>query len=128
MNIRTKLLTDYYIGGTLQALLKPPTVLLGKILRRDHTLSRCSSVTFIKLMGGGSLVIAYPALLALKKTPQIKQLRLITTSAVKPFAEILGVFDEIIVIRDNSAVTLLTDSIGALRKNTRGSVRAAAMK
>ena len=68
------------------------------------------------MMGGGSLVIAYPALLALKKTPQIKQLRLITTSAVKPFAEILGVFDEIIVIRDNSAVTLLTDSIGALRK------------
>ena len=116
MNIRAKLFIDYYVGGTLHAVLKPATVLLSKILRRDHDLSLCSSVTFIKMMGGGSLVIAYPALLALKKTPQIKQLRLITTSAVKPFAEILGVFDEIIVIRDNSAVTLLTDSIGALRK------------
>ena len=116
MNIRAKLLTDYYIGGTLQALLKPPTVLLGKILRRDHDLSRCSSLTFIKMMGGGSLVIAYPALLATKNSPQIKQLRLITTSAVKPFAEILGVFDEIIVIRDDSALTLLGDSLTALRK------------
>jgi ADP-heptose:LPS heptosyltransferase len=116
VNIHAKLLADYYIGGTLQALLKPPTVLLGKILRRDHDLSRCSSLTFIKMMGGGSLVIAYPALLAAKNSPQIKQLRLITTSAVKPFAEILGVFDEIIVIRDDSALTLLGDSLIALRK------------
>jgi ADP-heptose:LPS heptosyltransferase len=116
VNIRAKLLTDYYIGGTLQALLKPATVLLGKILRRDHDLARCSSLTFIKMMGGGSLVIAYPALLATKNSPQVKQLRLITTAAVKPFAEILGVFDEIIVIRDDSAVTLVGDSLKALRK------------
>ena len=107
VNLRVKLLADYYVGGTLQAILKPATVLLGKILRRDHDLARCSSLTFIKMMGGGSLVIAYPALLATKNSPQVKQLRLITTSAVKPFAEILGVFDEIIVIRDDSAVTLL---------------------
>jgi ADP-heptose:LPS heptosyltransferase len=116
VNIRAKLLTDYYIGGTLQALLKPVTVLLGKILRRDHNLARCSSLTFLKMMGGGSLVIAYPALLATKSSPQVKQLRLITTSAVKPFAEILGVFDEIIVIRDDSALTLVGDSLAAIRK------------
>ena len=119
MNIRAKLLADYYIGGTLQALLKPVTILLGKILRRDHNLARCSSLTFVKMMGGGSLVIAYPALLATKHSPQVKQLRLVTTSAVKPFAEILGVFDEIIVIRDDSALTLLADSLTALRKTFR---------
>jgi ADP-heptose:LPS heptosyltransferase len=116
MNTRAKLWTDYYIGGTLQALLKPPTVLLGKILRRDHDLAGCSSVTFLKMMGGGSLVIAYPALLAIKNSPRVKQLRLITTSSVKPFAEILGVFDEIIVIRDDSALTLVGDSLAAIRK------------
>jgi ADP-heptose:LPS heptosyltransferase len=116
VNLRVKLLADYYIGGTLQALLKPATVLLGKIVRRDHNLAHCSSLTFIKMMGGGSLVIAYPALLAAKRSPQIKQLRLVTTSAVKPFAEILGVFDEIIVIRDDSAVTLVGDSLTAIRK------------
>jgi ADP-heptose:LPS heptosyltransferase len=116
VNIRTKLFTDYYVGGTLQAILKPVTVLLGKVLRRNHDLARCSSLTFIKMMGGGSLVIAYPALVAIKNLPQVKQLRLITTSAVKPFAEILGVFDEIIVIRDDSAATLVGDSLIALRK------------
>src|SRR6185369_5358063 len=116
VNLRVKLLADYYVGGTLQAILKPATVLLSKVLRRDHDLARCSSLTFIKMMGGGSLVIAYPALLATKHSPQVKQLRLVTTSAVKPFAEILGVFDEIIVIRDDSAVTLLGDSLTALRK------------
>jgi hypothetical protein len=109
VNLRVKLLADYYIGGTLQAILKPATVLLGKIVRRDHNLTRCSSLTFIKMMGGGSLVIAYPALLATKNSPQIKQLRLITTSAVKPF-------DEIIVIRDDSAVTLVGDALSAIRK------------
>jgi ADP-heptose:LPS heptosyltransferase len=116
VNLRIKLLTDYYVGGILQALLKPPTVLLGKILGRDHDLARCSSLTFIKMVGGGSLVIAYPALLATKNAPQVRQLRLVTTSAVKPFAEILGVFDEIIVIRDESALTLAMDSLTALRK------------
>jgi ADP-heptose:LPS heptosyltransferase len=116
VNLRVKLLADYYIGGTLQAILKPVTVLLGKVVRRDHNLARCSSLTFIKMMGGGSLVIAYPALLATKHSPQVKQLRLVTTSAVKPFAEILGVFDEIIVIRDDSVVTLIGDSLTALRK------------
>jgi ADP-heptose:LPS heptosyltransferase len=116
MNLRVKLLADYYVGGTLQAILKPATVLLGKIARRDHDLARCSSLTFIKMMGGGSLVIAYPALLATKNSPQVKQLRLITTSAVKPFAEILGVFDEIIVIRDDSAVTLVGDALSAIWK------------
>ncbi len=116
MNLRVKLLADYYIGGTMQALLKPPLALMGKIVRRDHNLALCSSLTFIKMMGGGSLVIAYPALLSAKNSPQIKQLRLITTSAVKPFAEILGVFDEIIVIRDDSAVTLVGDALTAIRK------------
>jgi ADP-heptose:LPS heptosyltransferase len=116
VTLRAKLLADFYLGGVLQALLKPPTVLLAKILCRDHNLGRCSSLTFIKMMGGGSLVIAYPSLLATRNSPQVKQLRLITTSAVRPFAEILGVFDEIIVIRDDSAVTLVADSFRALRK------------
>ena len=116
MNLHLKLLVDYYIGGALQALLKPPVVLLGKILKRDHNLAHAESVTFIKMLGGGSLVIAYPALVAIKNARQVKSLRLVTTPAVKPFAEILGVFDEIIVIRDSSPVYLLLDSLTAVRK------------
>jgi ADP-heptose:LPS heptosyltransferase len=66
------------------------------------------------MLGGGSLVIAYPALSAIKQQPQIQRMRLLTTPAVKPFAEILGIFDEIIVIRDQSAVSLIWDSLKAI--------------
>ena len=116
MTLPRKLALDYYLGGFLHVLLKPVTVLLGRLLRRDHDLSNCSSVTFVKMLGGGSLVIAYPSLLALRSRTGIKTLRLVTTPAVRPFAEILGVFDEIIVIRETSLATMACDSIRALVK------------
>ena len=116
MQLRQKLVLDYYLGTLLHVLLKPLVVLLGKVLRRDHDLSKCTSVTVIKMLGGGSLVIAYPALLAIKKVPHIRTLRLLTTPAVRPFAEALGIFDEVIVIRDDSPVTSLVDALGAIVK------------
>src|SRR5207245_7645123 len=39
VTLRVKLLADLYIGGAILALLKPATVVLGKILRRDHNRS-----------------------------------------------------------------------------------------
>lgn len=116
MNLRLSLLVDFYVGGALHILLKPFTVLLGKILRRNHDLSVCSSVTFIKMLGGGSLVIAYPALVALKQLKHIRSLRLVTTPSIKPFAEILGVFDEILVIRDTSLLLCAFDSLVVICK------------
>ncbi len=116
MRLQAKLHVDYYIGGLLHAILKPPTVLLGKILGRDHNLERCTTVTFIKMLGGGSLVIAYPALLAIRRAPHIRLMRLVTTPEIRPFAEVLGVFDEIIVIRDRSPLTILVDSAAAAWK------------
>jgi len=116
MNIRAKLLLDYYFGGFLHAILKLPTILLGKILRSDHDLKNCQEIAVLKLLGGGSLVIAYPALLALKRLPHIRRLKLITTPAIKPFGEVLGIFDEIIVIRDNGLVALAKDSAQAFRR------------
>ena len=60
MNLRRRLILDYYVGGLLHVLLKGPTILLGKILHRDHDLKNCSDVTILKMLGGGSLAIAYP--------------------------------------------------------------------
>jgi ADP-heptose:LPS heptosyltransferase len=117
-----KLVFDYYAGGTLHALLKPWVVLLGQLLRRDHDLSHCRDVTFLKLMGGGSLVIAYPALLALRRSPRISRLRLVTSPAVKPFAESLHVFDEIVVVDDRSLGRLAAGSIRTLARLFRASV------
>ncbi len=116
MTLRRKLALDYYLGSLLHVLLKPPTLLLGLLLRRNHDLAKCSSVTFIKMLGGGSLVIAYPSFLALRNCPGIKTLRLVTTPAIRPFAELLGIFDEIIVIRETSLAVMAADSIRALGK------------
>jgi ADP-heptose:LPS heptosyltransferase len=115
MKLQIKLWLDYYVGGLLHVLLKLPTILLGKILRRDHDLSKCQTVTYLKMLGGGSLVIAYPSLLALRRSG-IKKLQLVTSPSIRPFAEMLGIFDEIIVIRDNSVGTLLIDTIRTLRR------------
>jgi ADP-heptose:LPS heptosyltransferase len=61
-------------------------------------------------------VIAYPALLALKRAPHIRHLRLVTTPSVQPFAEVLGVFDEILVIRDESLTALFAGACRAIYK------------
>ena len=112
MTLRRKLQLDYYVGGVLHVLLKLPTMLLGKLLHRDHQIAPGDGVVFLKLLGGGSLVIAYPSLLAIKKTG--RHLTLITTPGIKPFAEVLGVFDEIRVIHDHSTPRLALDSLAAI--------------
>jgi len=117
MNLRSKLFLDYYFGGFLHAVLRIPTILLGKVLRRDHDLSRCREIAILKLLGGGSLVIAYPALLALRRLPGLKKLTLITTPSIAPFGALLGIFDETIIVRDDRGLlTLATDSMRAFRR------------
>jgi len=68
------------------------------------------------MLGGGSLVIAYPDLLALRALPHVRRLLLLTTPAVKQFAETLQVFDEIIAIRDNSLLLCICDAFVAWGK------------
>jgi len=117
MNLRSRLFLDYYFGGFLHAVLRLPTMFLGKLLRRDHDLSKCREIAILKLLGGGSLVIAYPALLALRRLPGLARLTLITTPAIAPFGALLGIFDEIVVIRDNRGLlTLAADSARAFRR------------
>lgn len=117
MNLRSKLFLDYYFGGLLHAILGIPAILLGKLLRRDHDLSKCRKIAVVKLLGGGSLVIAYPALLALRRLPGLERLSLITTPALAPFGALLGVFDEIVVVRDDRGLlALAADSARALRR------------
>jgi ADP-heptose:LPS heptosyltransferase len=116
MQLRTKLIADYYIGGLLHVVLKPAAILLGKVLRRKHSLHPCGTLTVVKMLGGGSLAIAYPSFLALKRMPGLRRFQIVTTPAIEPFARALGIFDEILVIRDDSVIALLVDGLGALRR------------
>jgi ADP-heptose:LPS heptosyltransferase len=116
MTLKTRLLIDYYVGGAAHLLIKPVVILFGALLRRDHRLESVREIVVLKLLGGGSLLIAYPSLLALKERAAPGRFRLVTLSGTRDFAEALGVFDEIIVIRDGRVVTLFLDSIRAIWK------------
>ncbi len=117
MKLQTKKTLDYYLGGLLMAFLKPCVWLLGLVLRRHHHLEVRRSLCVIKMLGGGSLVIAYPALLGLRRRYPSATLSLITTREILPFAETLNVFDRIDVIDDRLPLSTLWTGLGCLWRN-----------
>lgn len=114
MNIHLKKSIDLWVGSFFLSFLKPIAKLLGKIIRRNHSTEVKGELAVLKLLGGGSLVIALPALLALRnRYPKTKML-MVTTPSVKPFAESLGIFDEFLLINDQGFRSLLTSSLLSL--------------
>ncbi len=105
MDLRKKQLIDYYLGDFLTILLKPFFILAGKLLRRDHCLSPRGDIVVLKLLGGGSLIIAMPALLSIRNKFPDKKINLITTPALLPFSEIIGIFDNIYLIDETSGIS-----------------------
>jgi ADP-heptose:LPS heptosyltransferase len=113
MNLRTKQRLDWVAGGLALALLRPAVLLLGRLLRRDHARRVGRSICVFKLLGGGSLVIAFPALLGLRERHPNVELSLLCTPAVAPFARTLRLFDRVIVIDDSAPVRLLWTALRA---------------
>jgi len=108
MHLRTQRLIDNYVGGFAIAVLRPATMLLGVLLRRNHELRVGNEVVWVKMLGGGSLVLALPMLLGFRRANPGVRMVLITTPAVRPFAELLGVFDEYRIIDPSGVATLIT--------------------
>lgn len=94
------------------ALLKPATSLIGIFARRDHSLKFKKDVTILKLLGGGSLAIAFPAFLGLREKYPDLHIRLVTTRKTAPFARSLNVFDDIQEVDDSGIIRLALSSIG----------------
>lgn len=114
MDIRTQRRVDNYVGRLGIAALRPAAMGLGALLRRDHTLRLGKELVWIKLLGGGSLVLAMPMLLGLRRAAPSVRMVLVTTPSVKPFAELLGVFDEYRIIDNRGAARLVRSAAGAL--------------
>lgn len=113
LSLKHKKLLDYYVGGFFTVLLKPVVVLLGKLLSRNHDLSVRNNLYFVKMQGGGSLIIALPSLLGLRKKYPDASFVLVTTPAIKPFAEVVNIFDRVIVLDDYSLLNLLRSSVNS---------------
>jgi ADP-heptose:LPS heptosyltransferase len=114
LSTRSKITLDRYIGGALIVLFNPIARLLGYFAHRDHTLKVRGDILVIKLLGGGSLVMAGPSLLGIRRAHTGVKMRLLTTATVKPFAETLGVFDETLVLDDRSFGRLVVTGLSHL--------------
>jgi ADP-heptose:LPS heptosyltransferase len=114
--IQSKIALDRHLGGALILVLNPVARLFGYLLSRDHTLTVRGDILVIKMLGGGSLVMAFPALLGIRQAHPGVKMRLLTTGGVKPFAETLGLFDEILALDDRSFVRLVVSGLRHLRR------------
>jgi ADP-heptose:LPS heptosyltransferase len=97
MNITIKKV-DYYLGFFLTIFFSPFAFLIEKIILRTPTHFFKKNIVFIKLLGGGSLIMAYPSILSIKKKFPSHRLILICFREVGAYAEILDAFDQVIII------------------------------
>ncbi len=114
MELQTKKTVDLMLGTVMLGALRLPVTILGSVLSRDHGTGVRGDILCIKMQGGGSLVIALPALLGMRRRYPDSRLCLLTSQSVRPFAEALGVFDEIICLNDRSVPDLFASALGCL--------------
>ena len=112
MRIEAKQRLDRTLGWWLLVLLRPLVRAIGRLLRRDHAQTARGEIVVIKMVGGGSLILALPSLLGIRRRYPDVPLTLVCGRAVAPFAEIAGVFDRIEVIEDGRSVPALLASAG----------------
>lgn len=111
MKLKTKQYIDLIVGTILIVILRFPVSMLGHLFKFDHSLTPKGDILVIKMQGGGSLVLAFPALFGIKKKFKHNRLRLLTTSSVRPFAQSLGIFDEIITLNESSVLMTLLSTL-----------------
>ena len=116
MTLRLRQALDFYLGGFLILALRPIVVLAGWLLRRDHGAAVRGEICVLKLLGGGSLLLALPALLGLRRRWPEQKLLLVCTPAVVPFAKTLQLFDQFIVIDDSGPLRLAVSGLRAWRR------------
>ena len=107
---------DNAMGGVLIYLLTPLAIFVNFITGRATPLNN-NNICVMKLLGGGSLLIAYPSLLGLRDAQQHKKLILICTKEVKVYADLMFLFDEIVVIEFDSIISIILTAFRALRKS-----------
>lgn len=119
MHVRTQRVLDNYLGRLGIGVLRPAARLLGLLLRRDHELTIGDELVWLKLLGGGSLLLAMPMLVGFRRAHPTVKMVLITTAPVKPFAELIGVFDEYRVVDVASPWSMLWSGVSVLRRSLR---------
>jgi ADP-heptose:LPS heptosyltransferase len=114
MRIEQKQLLDRLLGGWLLVLLRPIAQAIGKALGRNHGVVPRGEIVFIKMVGGGSLLLCLPSLLGLRRQRPDLCMTLVCGRGVAPFAELIGLFDRIEVVEDGKGLAHLLASSGGV--------------
>jgi ADP-heptose:LPS heptosyltransferase len=110
MKLRRKELIDYYLGGFFITILKPVFILVGTLLGRDHAAQPRGDIVIMKMLGGGSLVLALPALLGIREKYPDCRIHLVTTPTIVPFVKTFDLFDQIHLIDDSKGIFKIISS------------------
>lgn len=117
MRVRTLKRVDHWLGLSLVALLGPLGLLdrlLGRLLPwRRRGLEVRGRLVVVKILGGGSLLIALPALQALRERYPDVRMTLLCSPGVRPFGEMCGVFDDYAAVSTDSLPRLLRSCLSA---------------
>jgi ADP-heptose:LPS heptosyltransferase len=119
MQLKRKQGIDSVIGRIGIAILRVPVYLIGLISRRDHSPALQGPIMFIKMQGGGSLVLALPAIASIREAYPDNHCCLLTVTSLKPFADSLGVFDEIICVDESNIIAMGVSSFRAMLRSFR---------
>lgn len=116
MKLSVKRNLDLIVGEPLIFIFRYLAKSLGFILRRDHCGAPKGNISVLKMAGGGSLVIAYPSLLSIKRSSPNHEFNIVCTPSVAPFAKSLGIFDKIIILNDNNPLSFLVSLVRFIRR------------
>ena len=122
MGISFLLKLDRLFGPILLWILAPIVWLVSLFLpkspgsRSAFLSEETTSCVFLKLKGGGSLIIALPSLLAMRKSAPNAKFTLVCTMETKVYAELTGIFDHYALVSDETAFSLINSAIEALKK------------
>lgn len=105
---------DYFCGGAL-CLALDAVERVRHLFSRPRTRPEPKTVVVTKYLGMGSILLATPALKALKSQYPACRIILLTFSSNTAFAERLQLFDEVLSIRTSSPVSFAMDTLHNLR-------------
>jgi ADP-heptose:LPS heptosyltransferase len=105
---------DYFVGSPLLSLLQVAARILGAVLRRSHDVDPVRTVLIVKFQGMGSLVLAKPALAALRRARPDTRVLFWGTLAMRPLAEQMAEFDEVLVLDDRSLFRAARSALSVL--------------
>ena len=112
MRIKTLKKIDDWCGSFFLIVFWPLAYIFDRYLKRF--LSPRNKICVLKILGGGSLLIAYPSLAAIKYKYPDKKLVLVCSREVYHFAQLCELFDEIYQVDSRSVYTITASSLNAL--------------